>query len=163
MKDKLVAALVAIALVAAIIGGVLYSTRRNRVELTGKILKVRTQSLDNESSAALIDLRLRNPSTQQFMVKNVEAKLLTADGRTVDGGVFSDVETQRLLDYYPVLGPKYNPVLIAHHRINSGEEVDRTLAIRFGTTEQAIIQRKNMLITVKDADGSSTEINDQHK
>ena len=41
-KQNAVVGLIAVLVVGAIVGGILFSTRHNRVELTGSVLKVRT-------------------------------------------------------------------------------------------------------------------------
>jgi len=149
---------IAVLVVVAAISLVLVSTRKNRVELTGDILKVRTYQIDSEHTIALIDVRVRNPSTQQFMVKDVEVVADSADGKPVSADVFPESDIQRVLDYYPMLGKKYNPGLLLRDRIKSQETTDRTVSVSIPMTDEQLAKRKRIRMIVHDADGATTEV-----
>jgi len=149
---------IAVLVVAVAIGLILVSTRKNRVELAGDILKVRTFQMDPEHTLALIDVRLHNPSTQQFMVRDVEVIADTADGKPVPAELFAESDVQRVLDYYPMLGKKYNPGLLRRDRINSQQTVDRTVSVSFPATDEQLARRKRIHLIVHDADGATTEL-----
>ena len=62
---------IAVLVVAAIVGGVFYMQRGAHVELQGKILKVRTAPLDENSSVAVLDFRFTNIADYPFAVRDV--------------------------------------------------------------------------------------------
>ena len=99
-RGTLIAALIAVAIVGSMIGGGLYWTRNNRLELKGQVLKVRSYSIDQDYTVAVIDFRVTNPSTSQFVVKDIDINLDTREGKTLDGSIFSEIDARRLFDYY---------------------------------------------------------------
>ncbi|MGH9627829.1 MAG: hypothetical protein ACRD7E_05760 [Bryobacteraceae bacterium] len=159
MKNQPLAAIgIGLAFVALVIGGILFSTRQNRVELEGGILKVRTQAVDEGQSIAVVDMRVVNPSTNQFVVREVKAFLEPAEGKPIEGDVFADVDAERMLDYYKALGPKYNQTLVRRQQINPGESIDRMVAVRFPVAEQYVLKRKAIRFVIEDVDGATTEL-----
>ena len=156
--QNVIAGCVAAIVVAAAIGTVLVGTRKNRVELTGQVLKVRTHQSDAEHTIALIDMRVTNPSTQQFLVNEVEVFVEEADGKSTPTDIFAETDIRRLLGYYKTLGEKYSPGLLRKDKINSGETTDRSFAVSAPMTDERLAQRKAFRIVVHDADGAKTEI-----
>ena len=148
----------AVAIVALLISGTLFITRNNKVLLTGQILKVRTQLVEMTSAIAVLDVRINNPSNQQFMVKDVGIQITDVNGKVVDGELLADSEANRIFDYFKALGPKYNPTLLIRNRIKSGETVDRTLTVKFPIAATEVESRKLLRINLTDADGAVTSI-----
>ena len=111
----------------------------------------------------MIDFRVTNPSTTQFVVKDVDVTLDTSDGKTIEGSIFSEIDARRLFDYYKVLGTKFNATLLTRDKINSGETVDRMLAVRFTASDEGIQNRKAIHIVIHDVDGIQTEIIEHRK
>ncbi|MEJ7607317.1 MAG: hypothetical protein WKF37_13890 [Bryobacteraceae bacterium] len=132
---------------------ILYGTRNNRLELQGDILKVRSHEIDDANTVAVLDFRLTNPSTQQFVVKEVE---VFVDDTSAD--IFPEIDAQRLFQYYPDLGQKYNSSLIRRDKIDPGAQVDRMIAIRVGGKDESFQRRKRLRLVVQDADGAKREI-----
>jgi hypothetical protein len=162
-KQTIIAGVIGLGVVAAIIGSGLFATRKNHLELTGQILKVRSFQIAEDSTVAVLDFRITNPSTQTFQVKEVEVHLVTDDGKTLDAGVFTEVDAGRVFDYYKVLGAKYNPSLIIKEKIQPNETKDRMIAVKFDAPDSVIQKRKALRIVVTDADGVQTEISDVTK
>src|SRR5688572_29828935 len=129
-KQVVIIGVIALAVVSAVVGGILFSTRHNKVEVTADILKVRSHQIDANSTVVVVDFRVHNPSTQQFLVRDVEIFLDAEDGKSIPGDIFADVDAQRMLEYYKVLGPKHNKTLIRRERLDSGQSVDRMIAAR---------------------------------
>jgi hypothetical protein len=157
-RNTLISGLIAVLVVGSLIGSGLFWTRHNRLELKGNVLKVRSYSIDQDYTVAVIDFRVTNPSTSQFVVKDIDVSLDTSDGKTLDGSIFSEIDARRLFDYYKVLGTKFNPTLLTKDKINSGETVDKMLAVRFTASDAAIQDRKAIHIVFHDVDGVQTEI-----
>ena len=162
-RNSIVSGLIAVLAVGLILGGGLYWTRNNHLELKGDVLKVRSYSIDQNYTVAVIDFRVTNPSTTQFVVKDVDVTLDTSDGKTIDGSIFSEIDARRLFDYYKVLGTKFNATLLTRDKINSGETVDRMLAVRFTASDEGIQNRKAIHIVIHDVDGIQTEIIEHRK
>jgi hypothetical protein len=157
-KQALSAVALGLVVVAALIGWMLQSTRKNRVELTGEVLKVRTHQMDPEHTIALIDLRIKNPSTQQFMVRDVRVFIDDSEGKSTSADVFSESDIRRVIDYYPNLGKKYTPGLLRRDRIRSGETTDRSIAFNAPMTDERFAGRKAVRLVIADADGAKTEV-----
>jgi hypothetical protein len=162
-KQTLIAGAIGLAVVAAIIGSGLLATRKNRLELTGQILKVRSYQISDDNTVAAIDFRVTNPSTQEFQVKEVGVHLETADGKILDAGNFTEMEAASLFDYYKVLGVKYNPTLVIKEKIEPNETKDRMIAVKFDAPDAVIQKRKGIRIVITDVDGVQTEIGDKIK
>ena len=152
-RQNVVAGVIAVIVVAAVVAGILYSTKDNKVYLSGSLLRVRTHAVDPERTVVFTDVRLANPTTQQFVVQDVAVFL-----DDLEGDVFSDTDTQRLFDYYPVLGKRYNPNLMIRQKINPGESFDRMITVSFKATDEAIQKRGALKIVITDVDGVKTEI-----
>jgi hypothetical protein len=157
-KQAVVAGVIALALVGAVVGGILYSTRKNTVAVTAEILKVRSHQIDPSNTIAVLDFRVTNPSTQQFVVNEVEVLLDMKDGKSIAGDVFSEIDARRMLEYYKVLGPKHNQTLVRREKINSGQSIDRMIAVRFDATDAGVQDRKALRLVIHDVDGPKSEI-----
>ena len=92
------------------------------------------------------------------MVKEVEVYIDGADGKATPAEIFSDIDGQRVIDYYPVLGKKYNPSLIRRDKIAAGASVDRTMLINVPMSDEQFARRKRLRIVVHDSDGPTSEI-----
>ena len=109
------------------VGFILYVQRGAHVELQGKILKVRTMGMDDNSSLAVVDFRFVNPSDYPFVVRTVDVTATGADGQTYSSTPVSEVDAKRIFEYYPILGQKFNPSLItaSHFRPPDARPHDR--------------------------------------
>ena len=150
--------LLGVLVVGAMVGGGLYLTRNSHLELKGEVLKVRSYSIDQDYTVAVIDFRVINPSNTQFVVKDVEVTLDTKEGKTLDGSVFSELDARRLFEYYKVLGVKFNPTLIVKDKLEAGSTADKMLAVRFTGADADIQNRKAIHITIHDVDGAVSTI-----
>ena len=160
-RQVLTAAAIAVVVVGAALGLILYSTRHNAVGVTGEILKVRTHPSAPDNTLAALDFRLRNPSTQQFMVRSVEVWLDRDGGDPLEGNVASEIDARRLFDYYKALGPKYNPTLVGRDKINPNETLDRGVLVSFSASEEAVNARKRLRLVINDVDGTKSEVLEQ--
>lgn len=162
-KQAVVAGVIALGIASAIVGGILYSTRHNRIQVTGEILKVRSHQIDPGRTVVVVDFRVANPSTQEFMVREVEVFLDTKDGKSIKGDVFSEIDAQRLFDYYKVLGTKHNTTLMRRAKVNPGQTADRMIALRFDTSDAGVQERKALRMVIHDMDGPSSEVIETRK
>jgi hypothetical protein len=157
-------ALIAILIVGGLVGGGLYWTRNNKLQLNGQVLGVRSFAPEPNQTITVIDFRVTNPSPDQFVVKDVDVYLDTKDGKTVDAANFGDADAQRVFDYYKVLGKKYNQTLLTREKINPGQTVDRMIAVRFDVSDQDVTNRKAVRVLISDIDGQAkSEITEARK
>ena len=162
-KQSVIIGAIALGVVALAVSSILVTTRKNRVELTGEVLKVRTHQMDPEHTVVLIDTRIHNPSTQQFVVREVEVFVEEPDGKRTPADIFAEPDIKRVVDYYKTLGTKENPGLLRRDKINPGETVDKTIAVSAPMTDQRFGQRKALRIVVHDVDRKTTEIVETRK
>ncbi len=148
---------IGIVVVALAVVFIFYRQRGAHVELVGSIQKVRTLALDENSSAAFIDFRFRNPSDYPFVVRTVDATMTDANGKVNEGLAISDVDATNLFQYFPALGQKFNPTLIVRTKIKGGESMDRMLAVRFEVPEKVLQQRKGLRIHIVELDGPEAD------
>lgn len=152
---------IALLIVVAAVSGILLSTRKNRLELNGDVLKVRSYQMDPEHTIVLVDMRVANPSTQQFVVREVEAFIEEAEGKSTPADIFAEPDIQRILAYYPVLGEKFNRGLLRQDKINPGETTDRCIAFSAPMTDERFAARMAVKFVVHDVDRKSTEIREK--
>ena len=162
-KQSVVVGAIALVIVAIAVSSVLITTRKNKVELSGEVLKVRTHQMDPEHTIVLADARIHNPSTQQFVVREVEVFVEEADGKRTPAEIFAEADIRRVVDYYKTLGTKDNPGLLRRDKINSGATVDKTIAFSAPMTDERFGRRKAIRILVHDVDRKQTEIVETRK
>jgi hypothetical protein len=151
---------IGLAVVVAIVLGVLWIQRGAHVELKGDLLKIRTHELDETSSIAVIDFRFVNPADYPFIVRRVDVILEDMAGRTLDGMIVAEADTQRLFDAYPLLGQKFNESLLPRDRVEARESQDRMIAARFEVPVAVLNGRKKFTVRVEDVDGPVSEIHE---
>lgn len=146
-----------LAIVAVIAGIGYWLSLGSQARLEVRWLKVRTIATGPESSLAVFDVRIHNPSRVLFQVKEVEAILVDSGGTSHEGLVAAQTDLDRVLSYYPLAGPRYNPVLMFRERIRGGETADRTVAASFPVPAQALESRRRFELRIHDADGAVIE------
>jgi len=162
MKNSLVISFgIAAVLVVAVIAGVFYMQRGAHIELQGKILKVRTAPLDENSSIVVLDFRFGNNSDYPFSVRGVTVVLEDNTGARTEGTTVSEIDAQRLFQGIPLLGQKYNPSLIVRDRIPAHASEDRMIAARLEVPEAALEKRKQFTIRIEEVDGAISEIHEK--
>jgi hypothetical protein len=75
------------------------------------------------------------------------------DGNEIEGITVSRPDMNRIFDYYKLLGPKYNEVLIIRDKVGPGEQMDRMVAAGIPLPESDIENRKSLKLRLKDVDG----------
>lgn len=148
----------AMLIVAVLLAVVLLVNRGSQVRLEGKILKTRLIPTDDAACLAVLDGRIDNPSNVTFVVKDVHFRVMLADGTTLDGDQVAQMDLDRVLDYYKIYGPRYNPVLKPKDSFKGNSQVDRTIVVSFPRSAADIERRKGFIIDVDDADGAVTQL-----
>lgn len=153
--------LAGIGIMAVLVAGILYRQRDAAIGLTGQFLKVRTAQLDENSTVAVIDYRLDNPSSGLFQVHSVSLLMEDADGKQYDGIVSSEMDAKRLFEGFPLLGQKFNETLVMRDKVQPHSTMDRMVAVRYEAPESKIQGRKRFLLRIREVDGAVSEISER--
>ena len=160
-KNFLAAFAIGVGAIAVIVTGVLYMQRGARVGLTGNFLKVRTAPLDENSSVAVVDFRINNPSNYRFVVRTVTLVLDDPDGNRYDGRSIADTDARRLFEYFPLLGQKFNETLVMNDNVPAHGAADKMIAARFDAPESRLEKRRRFILRIEEVDGPVTEITER--
>jgi hypothetical protein len=160
-KTFLMAFGIGLAIIALAVGGIFLMQRGDRIELPGKILKVRTAPLDDDSSIAVIDFRIANPSNILLEVRTVTVEMEDKQGRSYLGQSVSEMDAVRLFEGLPVLGQKFNPTLLMRDRIGSHGSADRMIAARFQAPMALLDARKRFVVRIEEVDGKTFEYSER--
>lgn len=156
-KNFLMAFGIGLAIIALGVGGIFLMQRGDRMQLPGKILKVRTAPLDEDSSIVVIDFRISNPSNILFEVRTVTVEMDDNQGKSYLGQPVSEMDAKRLFEGVPVLGQKFNPTLVMRERLGSHGSADRMIAARFQAPVALLDGRKRFIVRIEEVDGKSFE------
>ena len=144
---------VGLACIAVAVFGIFFIQRGAHMELPGKVLKVRTAPLDENSSVAVLDFRVRNPSDVLFVVRTVTLEMEDTDGKSYLGQVAADTDAKRLFEAIPLLGQKFNDTLLMRDKIGAHTSQDRMVAARFEAPVAKLDARKRFVIHIEEVDG----------
>jgi hypothetical protein len=160
-KTFLIAFAIGIGIMAIAVGTIFFVQRGDKIDLPGKILKVRTVELDKDSSEAVIDFRIANPSNILFEVRTVSVEMEDSAGKSYLGQVASDTDAARLMEALPILGQKYNKTLLMKERISAHDSADRMVAARFQAPLAMLEARKRFIVRIEEVDGKVFEYAEQ--
>jgi len=156
-KNILIAMGVGILCVAIAVAMIFHMQRGAHIELTGKILKVRTAPLEDNAAVLVADFRVADPADYAFLVNKVSLILVDSHGKQIEGDMISELDAKRIFDAIPLLGPKYNPSLILREQIAAHATVDRMTSARFEVPDAVLQARKNLILRIEEADGRAVE------
>jgi len=161
-KNILKMAAIGLAVVGLIVAVILFATRGAYIRLEGTVQQVRVQPMPDKSCVVIVDFRFRNPADYPFIVRDATLLIEDADGNVFEGMAVAAVDARRMFEYYsranPDLGVMYNEVLVSRDRIEPREMLDRMIAARFELSEEAIRNRRRVILRIEDVDGAVTEI-----
>jgi hypothetical protein len=160
-KDFATAFGIGLGVIALAVGGIFFMQRGDKIELPGKILKVRTAALDEDSSIAVLDFRITNPSDVLFEVRTVTVELEDAAGKSYLGQDVSEMDAKRLFEGLPILGEKYNNTLMMRERIGAHASQDRMIAARFQAPVSLLEARNRFVLRIEEVDGKTVEISER--
>ena len=162
MKNSFAAAFaIGLGVIALAVGGIFYMQRGDKIELPGKILKVRTAPLDADSSIAVLDFRITNPSDVQFEVRTVTVEMDDSAGKSYQGQATSETDARSLFEALPILGQKYNSSLVMRQRIGAHVSQDRMIAARFQAPISMLEARKRFVLRIEEVDGKTFEFSER--
>ena len=152
-KNILIASGVGILCIAIAVAMIFHMQRGAHIEVTGKILKVRTAPLEDNAAVLVADFRITNPADYSYLVNKVTLTVLDAHGKPIEGDTISELDAKRIFDAIPLLGPKYNQGLILRESVAPHATVDRMISARFEVADAVLQARKNLTLRIEDADG----------
>ena len=152
---------IGLACIAAAVFGIFFMQRGAHMELPGKVLKVRTAPLDENSSVAVLDFRVSNPSDVLFVVRTVTLEMDDTDGKSYLGQVAADTDAKKLFEAIPLLGQKFNDSLLMRDKIAAHTSQDRMVAARFEAPVAKLEARKRFLIRIEEVDGKEFELSER--
>lgn len=156
-KNILIASGIGILCVAIAVAMIFHMQRGAHIEVTAKIVKVRTAPLDDNAAVLVADFRVSNPADYSFLVNKVTLVLVDAHGKQIEGDTISELDAKRIFDAIPLLGPKYNPSLILREQIPAHATLDRMTSARFEVPDAVLQSRKNLILRIEEADGRATD------
>lgn len=136
-------------------------TKGNHLDLTGKILKVRSIALEGGTSLVVVDFRVTNPSDVPLVIREVSLKLLGYNKESLDGVEVSRGDVDTMFKEMPLIGVKYNDVLAPPETIQPGKTIDRMAEASFPEAETAVEVRKAVILHIEDVDGAGFDIAEQ--
>ena len=157
-KTFLIAFGIGLVVVGILILGTLVTTKSTHLSVVGKVMKVRPLSAYEQNTIVVVDFRARNEAEIPFMSREAKVIITKADGSQVEGDTIAKSDMDRVFDYYKILGPKYNPVLIQRDRIKGREQMDRMVAATVALPEADVEKRKNLTVRLFDVDGQTFDI-----
>src|SRR4051794_17072914 len=116
-RNFLIAFAVGVAVIALAVTGIMLNQRGSAIEFKARVLKARTAPLDENSTVAVLDIRLTNPSDLTLEILQVKLEMEDAKGTRVYGDVIGASDTKRVFEAVPVLGQQFLPTLSMRDRI----------------------------------------------
>ena len=154
--------LIGLLVIGAAVWAVFYRQQGAHIEPKGSILKVRTLKLAENSSAAVIEVRLTNDSDYPLIARTIEASAVTSKG-DVPSNIVAEMDVKELFKYYPVLGEQYNAVLKAREKVPPHGSIDREVCAQFTIPVEELDKRKDLIVRVEDVTGPTAEMHEKGK
>jgi hypothetical protein len=133
-------------------------TKSAHLDLTGKILKVRSIPLESGTSLVVVDFRVTNPSGVPLVIREVSLSMERYKEDPLPGVEVSRADVDTMFQAQPLIGVKYNEVLAPPETIPPGRTIDRMAEASFEAPETAVEVRKGMVLHVEDVDGAGFDI-----
>jgi hypothetical protein len=122
-----------------------------------RILKARTAPLDENSTVAVLDIRLTNPSDLVLEIMQVRLEMEDAKRTRVVGDVIGASDTKRVFEAVPVLGQQFLETLSMKQRIPAHSTKDYMVAARFGAPTSEVDARARFVLHLDESDGKTFE------
>jgi hypothetical protein len=150
---------VGLAIVAAAVAMIWSGTKSAHLDVDGKILKVRSIPVGEDSELVVADFRVTNPSGVPLVIREVSMQLEQFGQKEPMNGVEvsrSDVDT--MFQAHPLLGAKDNDVLAPPETIPPGKTLYRMAEASFPLSHAAMGSRKGVVVHIEDIDGAGFDI-----
>lgn len=152
---------VGLVVVGIAVSAIWTGTKSAHLDLTGKIIKVRSIALGAGSTLVVVDFRVTNPSGVPLVIREVSLKMERYKEEPLDGTEVSRSDVDTMFSTFPLIGPKYNDVLAPPETIPPGKTIDRMAEASFDSPESAVEFRKAVILHVEDVDGAGFDITEK--
>jgi hypothetical protein len=159
-KGFAVTFLIGLLVIGIAIWTVFYKQQGAHIDPKGSVLKVRTLKLDDNSSAAVVDIRLTNNADYPVVARSIEMSVVTAKG-PVEGNMIAAVDVKDLFKNFPILGDAYNPILVAREKVPPHSSIDREVCAQFNIPVQDLDARKDLVVGVEDIRGPTAVLHEK--
>ena len=149
--------LAALAAVGLLLAGAFYNQWDAHMELTGRVMKVRTLNAVDEATIVLVDCRLVNTAGSTYVVGETKVELEDPKGTKMEGDAIAEMDADRVFEGYPALGGRLNPNLKARDKLPAHATVDRQFSVHFPLRAGAVAARKRLIVTVRELDGIESQ------
>ncbi len=137
----------------AVIVGIFAFEKRQKPQGAGSIDFVATAEVPGQNlTLAAITMTLRNTADRPLWIKNLTARLTTADGNTFDDAAASAVDLDRYYQGFPALKESSEPPLSPETKLLAGAQQKGTIIVSFKVTKEAFNQRKALTVTIQPYD-----------
>jgi hypothetical protein len=159
MKEQFASALgIGLLAVAVAVGAILYMQRGAHVDLTGA-MSVHTIATDPNTSLAVIEMHITNPSDYEFEVANVTVTLENAKG-DYPTTTIGKVDSKRVADAMPEAGP-FHPTLYTKAVLPAHSSGDYTLLAQYSAPQSILDARKQLKVSIQEINGRTAEFSEK--
>jgi|SRR5579862_4447366 hypothetical protein len=152
---------VGLVVVGIAVSAIWTGTKGAHLELTGKILKVRSIPLEAGSSLVVVDFRVTNPSAIPLEVRDVSLSLERFKEDPLKGTEVARADVDTMFEAKPLIGTKYNDVLAPPDVIPPGKTIDRMAEASFDAAESVVEVRKGIILHIEDVNGAAFDITEK--
>lgn len=149
--------LAGLAVVGLLLAGSFYIQWDAHMELTGRVMKVRTLNAVDEATIVLLDCRLVNTAGSTYTVGETKVELEDAKGTKIEGDAIAEMDADRVFEGYPSLGGRLNPSLKARDKLPAHATMDRQFSVHFPLRASAVAARKRLIVSVRELDGLESQ------
>ncbi len=161
-KGFAVTFLIGLLVIGVAIWAVFYKQEGAHIDPKGSILKVRTLKLDDNSSAAIAEVRMTNDADYPLVARSIEMSVVTGKG-DIPGNIVAEVDVKDLFKNFPLLGEQYNPVLKAREKVPPHSSIDREVCAQFTIPLDELDNRKDLIVRVEDITGPTAVLHEHEK
>ena len=144
-------------LIGAAVWSVFHAQAGAHLVPQGSILKVRTQKIDDTNSLMVIDFRLTNNAGFPMVIRKADVTVETRGGETISAQAISGADANKVFTYYPLLGQRFNDVMILRDKVPPHQTIDRMMAFQLSLPWTDLESRKKVTMQIEDVTGPVAE------
>jgi hypothetical protein len=135
-----------------IIVGVASFLQRAKPQGSGSLDSVTAVEIPNQGAALVaLTFTLRNSGKKPLWVHGIQGALVTSSGEQSSDAV-SAVDFDRYYQAFPALKAKAQQPLVPEDKLQSGEEITRTVIVSFPVTLEGFNQRRSVSVVIQPYD-----------
>jgi hypothetical protein len=135
-----------------IIVGVISFFQRAKPQGAGSLDNVTAVEIPGQNSTLVaLTFTLRNSGKKSLWVHDIKAKLETSSGEQSSEAV-SAVDFDRYYQAFPALKANVQPALVPEEKLQTGEEIKRTVIVSFPVTLENFNQRRSVSVVIQPYD-----------